>query len=1700
MSLKRIASAVCAAAVLVSTTFSDLPLKLSEYSYAYAVPSNYEYTVSASPVVMSVTSNQNGGFSCEVTANISVQDVINGTTTVGELRDMYSGITAKGFSLVNSSVAGLTEEDLHTSISLLSGASYDDWYAVTDEETMDFADMPADNDDKVVQAITFHIYLDSEDIIRLGLKAGDNVILNYDENKPYYQYIHSGNPMEMTVTAATWDNASGRSSSYSEDITIAGVTPGETTVGELKERYEGIVVNGYSFIDSTVEGMTAADLVPTIVVMTGSSYSWNAVYNTTHMTFSEALAEIPDEDVVQSIGFSVSVQDNSFDKLGLEIGDSFTVNPKDVWNANFSFDEASGALSIDAFTPSDYTGKVSYEFYFNDEELPSYSSDVLTVYPGVILAEKHLFKKQDITGDISITVKALSEEREILAVSSDEYIYSYDGCDVNSSLASPSSAYMADNNKVYWSMPYGETGSFFITKIGETELLLTNPNKGCNYCDWGILSYWLDFYKAEDADIIIYSVDAQGDISAPYNTTYSALVNTTKGWNAEYSLDSSTGVLTFKNLAYDSNFGGQYNDRRYNVLVDGTKISSTFGMSNSLTTRYSLMGDITTYNLQNTDSQIVAGEHTLSINAVDSNSWNDNTALAAPNDTFAFTYNGGNTNANLSAPTNIRVSKSPYITDPVIVWDSVDGAVGYIYRFSYYTMDLYNFLDSECDYAAMYRVFGASGKPADISICSVDKDGNISEWADFSADFTTNKYNIRFDENGVLYWDAVDGASYYLISIDGTTIDTCIGNNSANYKTNMAQNGFQPGTYTFEICAVFEDNSTMKLGDIEYSYSGGSATVDGNTYTYTDNDDGTVTITGGVITTPKLEIPAELGGKSVSAIGHHAFAVNATITELTIPEGVKSIDWYAFYSCENMSGVTLPDSLEYIDSWAFEHCIKLETITIPANVSTIKGGAFARCDLLTSINVNEGNEQFVSVNGVVFSKDMSALVAYPGGINGKFTVPATVNHIGDAAFYGAHGLDAVEILGDLDFIGFEAFALCANLNDVVINDGVNYVGYWAFRGCDGIKLLTVPQSVTNIGNEAFGFADYDGNKISDFTLRGYKDSAVYFYALRHDLPFICIGEADDANKPFDADNSTEGEVETNPDASEDDKITTIIATPAFNMKDKSEAGVGLDLTKIQVKAKEIYDEEGVARAEAALGTEISLNKHYNLLDLTLIHNDKDISNDYDGLVEVVIPIPAGHRDKDFYCYRILDDGTKELIPGVRKDDSYVVYLEHFSVYSLVADEEHTCSFSENWSNDANGHWHECSCGMKKDEAKHTASEWITAKEATSTENGYRYKECSICGYILDEETLTYGKTKTPDISPAGGTYYGSQIITITCDTEGAAIYYTTDGTEPTAESTLYTESFTLTESKTIKAIAVMNDMDDSNVASAEYTIRSVPFTSVSQNLNLSDDISVNFYLDLADYVMDDNTAAVVFSFKGNQTSVPVSEGEKSGDVYKFSFPVAAAEMTDTITGQLYLGGKPAGDAFSSSVKNYAEYILTNGEDYEKELPLVKAMLNYGAQAQLFFEYNTNDLANSILDENDKALTPITADVLKDYKYEAADNDENIDFKGQVIGLKNKITAKFYFTGEITPEMCKVNGEAISAEDLCEDDNGTYIAVHNITPGNFDKQYVITVGNVTVSNASVFSYLYTALSYNRTELYDIAYALYAYNLAAENYAE
>lgn len=1159
MNLKRAISAVCAAAVLVSTSLSDLPAQFSAYSHAYAALTEFQYTFDQSPVAMAVQSADDGSLKCEVVTRFPADGVTNGVTTVAELRRLYSGLTVNGFEFSNSSLEGLTAEDIHTSISVLSGTdsnSYDGWYAVTDKDTLDFADMPADNDSKVVQSLSFHIYIDGGAVSRLGMKLGDRIYLNSDGSGfSYYTHTEPSGPITMTVTEATWENNSGMSCAYNSDFEIPGVTKGVTTFGELKALYDGIKVEGYEFMGSTVEGMTEPDLVPTIGLITGSDWNWKAVYNTTEMNFSSDLADVADDDIVQSIAFQLSVQDDSFAKLGLKIGDSFVVNP-------------------------------------DGRELDYYE---YTMRGGPLRAEVEEIQNEEGTSLVCTFT-------------------------------------------TYLSLP-GVT-------IGETTAgQLKNLYRGVRVGGFELRESTVEGLTADDL--------------VP---TVAIMTGDNWVWNASYCSNEMTFSDALKNV-HDSDV---VKELSFRMTISGNSVE-----------RLGL------------------------------------------------------------------------------------------------------------------------------------KAGNV---------VVINQNDIRiFLVDDMILWDAVVGADHYEIFCGDSLLDNCIANNSMGFKLAMSLNGYKPGRYQLDVYAVYADETRKLLGSVDYDY--GVTVSDKNMFAYSENDDGTVTITGGNIVTPKLEIPAELEGKKVSAIGMNAFTGNNVITDLVIPEGVTTLNWYSFNTCENLETVTLPDSLEFIDSWAFERCSKLKTINVPANVTRINGGAFAQNSSMTSITCDPANKNYVSVNGVLFTKDMKELVAYPGGIQGGYTVPATVNHIGDAAFYGALGLDSVTILGNLDFIGFEAFAECSKLTDVAIRDGVNYVGYWAFRGCDGIKTLTVPQSVTNIGNQAFGFA-YADQKMSGFSLRGYKDSAVNFYAIRHDIPFICIGEASEDNKPFDKDNAKESEVETNPDTPEDEKITTIIATPAFNMKDKSEAGVGLDLSKVKVKAKEIYDEEGIKRAEEALGTEISANKKYSLLDLTLINGDKDYSNGYDGLVEVVIPIPKGHRGKTFYCYRLLDDGTKELIPGKQREDSYVVYLEHFSVYAFVADEEHTCVFSESWANDKSGHWHECACGKTTEPEAHIAGDWITDVKAAAAEDGHRYKACTICGYIMEEETFKAEKTAAPVISPNGGTFTGSQTVTITCAAPDAAIYYTTDGSTPTADSNKYSGSFTLTASATVKAFAVSADAAASDIVTAVFTKKS----------------------------------------------------------------------------------------------------------------------------------------------------------------------------------------------------------------------------------------------------------------------------------------
>ena len=93
------------------------------------------------------------------------------------------------------------------------------------------------------------------------------------------------------------------------------------------------------------------------------------------------------------------------------------------------------------------------------------------------------------------------------------------------------------------------------------------------------------------------------------------------------------------------------------------------------------------------------------------------------------------------------------------------------------------------------------------------------------------------------------------------------------------------------------------------------------------------------------------------------------------------------------------------------------------------------------------------------------------------------------------------------------------------------------------------------------------------------------------------------------------------------------------------------------------------------------------------------------------------------------DGSKH------KECTVCGYTMATETISATGGGEHTHSYGSEWKNDADNHWHECSCGDKKDTAAHTAGEWIIDTPATATTSGTKHKKCTVCGYTMTIETI-----------------------------------------------------------------------------------------------------------------------------------------------------------------------------------------------------------------------------------------------------------------------------------------------------------------------------------------------------------------------------
>lgn len=253
-------------------------------------------------------------------------------------------------------------------------------------------------------------------------------------------------------------------------------------------------------------------------------------------------------------------------------------------------------------------------------------------------------------------------------------------------------------------------------------------------------------------------------------------------------------------------------------------------------------------------------------------------------------------------------------------------------------------------------------------------------------------------------------------------------------------------------------------------------------------DNGTLTISGSgelfihpwneyvgwwTMSDTRLEITRVIISEGVTSIGDGVFEECSNMTSITVPSTVTSIGEAAFRGCSALTAITLPEGLTRIADYAFDGCSALTRMTIPASVTCIESSAFMSCTGITQFIVtggmSYGNTVYYSSDYAIYDRSQRALLHYPAGRSGVFSIPGSVCSIGDYAF-ASSSLTGITLQNNIMSIGECAFTDCHNLTEITLPSSVNSIGDAAFRG-SGLTGITIPAGITRIGDSMFSGCD-----------------------------------------------------------------------------------------------------------------------------------------------------------------------------------------------------------------------------------------------------------------------------------------------------------------------------------------------------------------------------------------------------------------------------------------------------------------------------------------------------------------------------------------------------------------------------------------------------------------------------------------------------
>ena len=224
---------------------------------------------------------------------------------------------------------------------------------------------------------------------------------------------------------------------------------------------------------------------------------------------------------------------------------------------------------------------------------------------------------------------------------------------------------------------------------------------------------------------------------------------------------------------------------------------------------------------------------------------------------------------------------------------------------------------------------------------------------------------------------------------------------------------------------------------------------------------------------------------TITAIGSYAFYACGKLTSVTIPGTVKTVGNLAFSFCQNLTSITLEEGVEALKTGAFSNCGRISEFYIPSTVTTIEKAVFQSNE---AYKVSESNPKFTAVDGILYTKDMKALVDYPkfraaeeyvvpdevttlrndalcwiAATVGRIVIPATVQSAENQITYGSSGIKELYIengalagktYGGLKASGITTLRLPENTALSLSN---------TLQECTSLKSFTIPNGTSSIG-------------------------------------------------------------------------------------------------------------------------------------------------------------------------------------------------------------------------------------------------------------------------------------------------------------------------------------------------------------------------------------------------------------------------------------------------------------------------------------------------------------------------------------------------------------------------------------------------------------------------------------------------------------